>query len=150
MVRHRTTNGIGSRSQASSICRSALTCRRRSRPQRRGPTSNTAAANPSGDGNLQLLGPDGNPVGINNARGSALLNANARVTKNFTLAGERRISAFAEFYNVLNRANFGNNYGGNLASPATYNQPTGYLGGIGSTSTIPSSFQVQFGARLSF
>ena len=28
--------------------------------------------------------------------------------------------------------------------------PNGYLGGIGSTSTIPISFQVQFGARLSF
>jgi hypothetical protein len=51
---------------------------------------------------------------------------------------------------IINRANFGNNFGGNAFSPATYNQPTGYLGGIASTSTIPISFQVQFGTRFSF
>jgi hypothetical protein len=114
------------------------------------PYTQYRAVNPSGDGNLQLLDDNGNPVGINNARGQALVNASARVTKNFSLADGRKISAFAEFYNVLNRANFGNNYGGNAFSPATYNQPTGYLGGIGSTSTIPSSFQVQFGGRYTF
>ena len=37
-----------------------------------------------------------------------------------------------------------------VLSPATYNKPSGYLGGIGATSTIPISFQVQFGARFSF
>jgi hypothetical protein len=51
---------------------------------------------------------------------------------------------------MLNRANFGNNYGGNAFAPATYNQPIGYLGGIGSTTTLPISFQVQFGGRYSF
>ncbi len=51
---------------------------------------------------------------------------------------------------MLNRANFGNSYGGNAFSPATYNQPNGYLGGIGSTTTLPISFQMQFGGRFSF
>ena len=32
---------------------------------------------------------------------------------------------------------------------ATYNTPSGYRGGIGATSTIPASFQVQFGGRFS-
>jgi hypothetical protein len=114
------------------------------------PYTQYRAQNPSGDGSLQILGPDGNPVGINQARGKALVNANARVTRNFTLMGTRRLSVFAEFYNFINRANFGNNYGPNEFAPATYNQPIGYLGGIASTSTIPISFQVQFGARLSF
>jgi hypothetical protein len=114
------------------------------------PYTQYRAQNPSGDGSLQLLGEDGLPVGINNACGQALFNASARVTKNFLLAAGRRISVFGEFYNVLNRANFGNNFGTNAFSPATYNQPTGYLGGIGSTSTIPISFQVQFGARYTF
>jgi hypothetical protein len=114
------------------------------------PYTQYRANNPSGDGFLQLLDANGNPVGINNARGVALINANSRVTKTFDMPGHRRLSAFAEFYNVLNRANFGNNFSGNAFSPATYNQPTGYLGGIGSTSTIPISFQVQFGARFSF
>jgi len=108
------------------------------------------APNPSGDGLLQILGPDGNPIGMNNARGLPLVNFNARVTKQIPIPGGRRISLFAEFYNILNRANFGNQYFGNAFSPATYNKPSGYLGGIGATSTIPISFQVQFGARCSF
>ena len=83
------------------------------------------------------------------ARGQTLVNFNARVTKNIPFA-ERKISLFAEFYNILNRANFGNQYFGNAFSPATYNKPSGYLGGLGATSTIPISFQVQFGARFSF
>ena len=86
----------------------------------------------------------------NQARGIPLINANARVTKNFSLSADEKVSVFAEFYNMLNRANFGNVYGGNAFAPATYNKPTGYLGGFGSTSTIPNSFQVQFGARFSF
>jgi hypothetical protein len=60
------------------------------------------------------------------------------------------VSLFAEFYNIGNRANFGNSYFGNAFSPATYNKPNGYLGGIASTTTIPISFQVQFGVRYTF
>lgn len=114
------------------------------------PYTQFRGVNPSGDGFLQLLGPDGTPVGLNNARGKALVSANARVTKNLQISDNRRISLFAEFYNLLNRANFGNSYNGNAFAPATYNKPNGYLGGIGSTSTIPISFQVQFGARFTF
>jgi hypothetical protein len=65
------------------------------------------------------------------------------------LPSNRRLSIFAELYNILNRANFGDQYAG-FAPAANYNQPTGYLGGLGATSTIPISFQVQFGARVSF
>ena len=42
------------------------------------PYTQYRGVNTSGDGNLQLLGTDGNPVGINNARGLPLVNANAR------------------------------------------------------------------------
>jgi hypothetical protein len=104
----------------------------------------------SGDGLAQIKDENGNPIGINNARGDALYNFNARVTKQLPLANDRRISLFAEFYNILNVANFGNQFFGNAFSPASYNKPSGYLGGIGATSTIPISFQVQFGARYSF
>ncbi|HEY7170401.1 MAG TPA: TonB-dependent receptor [Vicinamibacterales bacterium] len=114
------------------------------------PYTQYRAVNPSGDGSLQVLGSDGNPAGINNARGIPLFNANARVTKNFAIVGDNRISVFAEFFNITNRANFGNQYFGNAFSPATYNQPASYLGGFGAVSTLPNSFQVQFGARLSF
>jgi hypothetical protein len=115
------------------------------------PYTQYRAPNPNANGSLRILSDDGvNPVGPYNARGKALINANARVTKHIAMGGERKISLFAEFYNMLNRANFGNSYGGLAFAPATYNKPTGYLGGIGSTTTIPISFQVQFGARYSF
>jgi hypothetical protein len=114
------------------------------------PYTQFSAPNPNGTGSLYLRGPDGQPLGPYNARGKALVSFNARVTKHVVLSTDRRISLFAEFYNILNRANFGNSYGGNAFTPATYNQPNGYLGGIGSTTTLPISFQVQFGGRFSF
>ena len=89
------------------------------------------ATNPSGDGSLQVLGADGNPAGVNNARGIPLINLNSRVTKNIKLSQSTKVGVFAEFYNITNRANFGNQYFGNAFSPATYNQPSGYLGGVG-------------------
>jgi hypothetical protein len=114
------------------------------------PYTQYRATNPSGDGSLQILDASGNPSGIRNARGMALFNANARVTKNFSLKSGRNIGAFGEFYNLTNRANFGNQFFGNAFSPTTYNTPSGYIGGNGAVSTTPNSFQMQFGARYSF
>ena len=114
------------------------------------PYTQFSLPSPTGAGSLYLRDDNGQPLGPNNARGKALISANARVTKQIPMGAARRISLFAEFYNILNRANFGNSYGGNAFAPATYNQPTGYLGGIGSTTTLPISFQIQFGGRYSF
>jgi hypothetical protein len=49
-------------------------------------------------------------VSINQARGIPLFNANARVSKNVDFPGNQKLAVFAEFYNLLNRANFGNMY----------------------------------------
>ncbi len=114
------------------------------------PYTQFSAPSPTGAGSLYLRDESGQPLGPNNARGKALISANARVTKQIPMGAARRISLFAEFYNILNRANFGNSYGGSAFAPATYNKPTGYLGGIGSTTTLPISFQIQFGGRYSF
>ena len=115
------------------------------------PYNDYRALNPSGDGSLRALDASGNPVKINSLRGLPLVNANARVTRVFKLpASAQKIETFAEFYNITNRANFGNIYGENQFAPATYRKPTGYLGGAGAVSTLPNSFQVQFGARFSF
>ena len=71
------------------------------------------------------------------------------MTKAFTLPRGQRATLFTEFYNMLNRANFGNSFNGLEFSPL-FGTPTGYLGGIASTTTLPISFQVQFGARFEF
>jgi hypothetical protein len=106
--------------------------------------------NPSGDGNLRLVGSDGNPLPIDSKRGQGLVNMNARITRVFPVTQGRKIETFLELYNITNRANFGNMYGANQFAPATFNQPTSYLGGAGAVSTLPNSFQVQIGARFSF
>jgi hypothetical protein len=113
------------------------------------PYDQFSGPNPTGDGSLQLLGDDGRPVGIRAARGKPLFNANARITKNFNFTTAQRLGVFIEMYNLTNRANFGNSFGTTRGNP-TYNQPVGYLGGIGAVSTIPNSFQMQLGARFSF
>jgi Carboxypeptidase regulatory-like domain len=114
------------------------------------PYTQYLAPSPNGTSNLYIRDANGNPEGPYNARGKALINLNTRVTKNIALPDAQSVSLFAEFYNIGNRANFGNSYFGNAFSPATYNKPNGYLGGIASTTTIPISFQVQFGARYTF
>ena len=125
------------------------------------PYTQSRVPNPSGDGNLRVLCPSGNsadvgfgagqvPCEVNNARGEPLFNINARITKNFTFSSTQRLGVFAELYNLTNRPPFGNQLGGNQQAPTTYNQPVGYLGGAGAVSTLPNSFQAQFGVRMSF
>jgi Carboxypeptidase regulatory-like domain/TonB-dependent Receptor Plug Domain/TonB dependent receptor len=125
------------------------------------PYTQSRVPNPSGDGNLRVLCPSDNnadvgfgagqvPCDVNNARGEPLFNINARITRNFTLRNTQRIGVFLELYNLTNRPPFGNQLGGNQQAPTTYNQPVGYLGGAGAVSTLPNSFQAQFGARVSF
>jgi Carboxypeptidase regulatory-like domain len=110
-------------------------------------------ANPSGEPGalLQLTDSAGIPEGIGNARGNSLFMMSARVSRIFPFGheGRHRISAFAELYNLSDRANFGTSYG-NVKGTATYQLPTGYIGGFGAVSTTPNSFQVQFGARCIF
>jgi Carboxypeptidase regulatory-like domain len=110
-------------------------------------------ANPSGEPGalLQLTNSAGVPEGIGDARGNDLFVMSARVSRNFLFGrdGRNKIAAFGELYNITDRANFGTSYG-NVKGTATYELPTGYIGGFGAVSTTPNSFQVQFGARVTF
>ncbi len=109
--------------------------------------------NPSGEPGslLQITNSAGVPEGIGDARGNDLFILNARVSRIFPFGrdGRYKIAAFGELYNITDRANFGNNYGG-VKGTATYQLPTGYIGGFGAVSTTPNSFQVQFGARFTY
>lgn len=83
---------------------------------------------------------------INYLRGQPTLNLDARVTKIQKFGERLTANFFAEFYNITNRANFGNQYQGSFTS-ATFEKPTGYLnGGV----SLPTSRQLQLGARFTF
>ena len=92
---------------------------------------------------------NGNSAGPYNTRGVPLFNLNARVTKAFDFAAGQSVDFFLEFYNITNRANFGNSFNGTSYSPA-FGTPTSFLGGAGSTSTLPVSRQMQVGMRYEF
>ena len=115
------------------------------------------AANPNGAGSLRCYagdcltpGPTGEIVGVHAARGQTLVNLSIRTSRAFRVSQSQEIKLFAELFNIPNRANFGQNYGTNAFAPATFNRPIDYMGGPGSSSSIPNSFQVQLGARYSF
>ena len=100
--------------------------------------------NADGTNNDRYIDPQtGQQVAVNSARGDNTFVLDLRTTKFFGLGGERRIGIFAEFFNLLNTVNFGNSYTGNGRS-ATFQQPTGFIPGIG----YPR--QVQLGARFLF
>jgi hypothetical protein len=125
------------------------------------PYTQVSAVNPDGDGYLELMCPSGNqndigfgvgkvPCGVNNARGNKTFVLNIRATKAFSFASEKKkLTIYGELYNITNRANFGNNYNPYAFAPG-YNQPNNYIGGVGAVSTLPNSFQAQFGGRFVF
>ena len=86
----------------------------------------------------------GQTVRINSGRGDPIVAMDLRTTRFFNLgSGSKRLSVFAEFFNLLNTVNFGNNYSGSATS-ALFKQPVGLMQGIG------DPFQAQFGARFIF
>ena len=102
-------------------------------------------------GNCLTPGPTGEAVTVNAARGAPLVNLNSRVSKIFKISESTSLTGFLELYNLIDRANFGANFGTNAFAPATFRKPLGYIGGLpGSSATVPASFQIQLGARFSF
>jgi hypothetical protein len=111
------------------------------------PYNLTAGTDYFGDGtNIEhYINPaTGLPVTTNSARGIWDYDLDLRVTKYFNLWSEKRkLGLFAEGYNLTNKANLGNLYGGNALS-TTFEKPIGYLAGF------PTSRQLQLGARITF
>jgi hypothetical protein len=57
-----------------------------------------------------------------------------------------KLNAFVELYNLTNKANFSNNYGGTFGT-TTFEKPLGYMNnGL----SLPISRQLQVGARFTF
>jgi hypothetical protein len=85
----------------------------------------------------------GQQVGINALRGTPTFDLDTRVTKTVKFSERMNLGLFAEFYNITNRANFGNYYVGNSRA-SNFRQPFSYLLGL------PTSRQLQLGARFTF
>jgi hypothetical protein len=94
-------------------------------------------------------------VNVNSLRGSATYDLDARFTKVFSIRESMKLNVFAELYNITNRVNFGNNYSGTCTASATnpsacsstFEAPLGYLN---NGFSLPTSRQLQLGARFTF
>lgn len=109
-----------------------------------GVNNDRAFINTATGGVVSCNTPGATQVSVNSQRGDPSWDWDTRVTKFFNLGNEtRRVGFFAEFYNITNRTNFGNNYNGN-ALATNFRQPTAYIAGL------PTSRQLQLGARFTF
>ena len=80
--------------------------------------------------NCLTPGPTGEIVSVHAARGQSLINLNMRTSKAFRINDSHELRVFAEWFNIPNRANFGQgNYGTNAFAPATFDKPIDYMGG---------------------
>ena len=84
---------------------------------------------------------------FDNLRGQPFFQLDARVTKNFKIKERHNIAAFIQFFDLTNRANFGNTFDGNLRN-ATFGTPIAFItpGGV----TLPHAFAAEVGVRYSF
>ncbi|HEX8474215.1 MAG TPA: TonB-dependent receptor [Pyrinomonadaceae bacterium] len=84
---------------------------------------------------------------FNNLRGSPFFQLDARISKTFKLGENPRLTVLFQAFNVTNRANFGNNYVGNIRS-TQFMQPNGFITPSGVI--VPHSFSGEIGVRFTF
>ena len=80
-------------------------------------------------------------------RGDPFFQLDMRLAKNIKIGEHLNVELIAQAFNLTNRANYGNNFGNNIASD-TFGHPVGF---INPSSTItPRSLWSEFGVRFSF
>jgi hypothetical protein len=88
-------------------------------------------------------------LGFDAFRGAAFFELDTRISRVFKFKERSRLEIMTQLYNLTNRANFGNNFDGNLGDfSTTFQQPIGYINP--SSTTIPRAFSAEFGARFTF
>lgn len=80
-------------------------------------------------------------------RGQAFFQLDTRFSKNIKLGEGRNLALMYQAFNITDRANHGNNFGGVVGS-STFLQPAGFINP--SSVTTPRSLWGEFGARFSF
>ena len=81
-------------------------------------------------------------------RGDPFFQLDMRLAKNFKLGEKANLQFVGQAFNLTNRANYGGNFGGDVADPASFGHPIGYINP--SSSNTPRSLWGEFGVRLSF
>lgn len=85
---------------------------------------------------------------FDNLRGQPFFQLDLRVAKNFKFKERSTLTLIFQTFNLTNRANFGNNYGGNVRDPNTFMKPVGFITPSGVI--IPHSFSGEVGVKFSF
>jgi outer membrane receptor protein involved in Fe transport len=81
-------------------------------------------------------------------RGQAFFELDAKLAKNFRLGERANIQLVAQAFNLTNRANYGNNFGDNVASSTTFGHPAGFF--APNATFIPRSIWGEFGVHFTF
>ncbi len=87
----------------------------------------------------------------NSGRGIPFIQLDARVGKTISFHDRYNLNLFFQGFNLTNRAQYGNNYQGNISTYAAGTTDLTPLGFVNpSSNLIPHSFTGEFGARFSF
>ena len=81
-------------------------------------------------------------------RGDAFFQLDLRLAKNIKLGEKANLQLIGQAFNLTNRANYGNNFSGDISAPDTFGHPAGFINP--SSSVLPRSLWGEFGARFSF
>ncbi|HKF02409.1 MAG TPA: TonB-dependent receptor [Candidatus Sulfotelmatobacter sp.] len=80
-------------------------------------------------------------------RGDAVFELDAKLAKNFKIGERARVQIVAQAFNLTNRANYGNNFGGNISS-GEFGHPIGFI--APNATFIPRSIWGEMGVHFTF
>ncbi len=86
-------------------------------------------------------------IGFDQLRGSPFINMDLRIAKNLKFGEKMNLQLLGQFFDLFNRANFGNQFSGNIRS-SLFQQHTGFITPNGVV--VPKSFRAEFGAEFRF
>ena len=81
-------------------------------------------------------------------RGDPFFQLDMRLAKNIRIREGMNLQLVAQAFNLTNRANYGNDFGNNIASPSTFAHPAGFINP--SSTFTPRSVWSEFGVHFTF
>lgn len=81
-------------------------------------------------------------------RGDPFFELDMRLAKNIKFGDRMNLQLLAQAFNLTNRANYGNNFGNNIAATSTFGHPQGFINPA--STIIPHSLWGELGARFTF